>query len=1769
MNPCSPHIETMEGETKMSGGSHAAASNDDSLDCNITIPYLHRMISYAEALARNIDIAEDIDSMDVGKKQGAAWVDGEDGETLVNHLARELLVAADPYNLRFSLKIPSAFLEEEEGAAQRMHDDDDDNDNDDNDDDDENNDDDEDSNGEDFDDNLPYKVNPLKVKGGRPRDHTRIDALRSLLRALAPVALDVATRVACHVLVSNEKLSSLMHDDDAHDINRMKKNKTMAHDGKKIQLQSFVLFGFWIPLAPQLAPVISDLFGEFQKRFGGTQDGNGNPLALLPFVTQTQSKILVTMDMTLAVDKSNTMQHHNPHDIELTTVEDAEAAVIASEAAHDMLNVYCCKRYENVFVSTWWDWDSYLFILIHAGDDNDDSISNDRLKTSLSNDADGDAVMTSNDEAIEKRLNYFIGGYSPETNAFHCATRWKDPTFQMKWHASRAVGALFALRPLPLSNFLKTLGVYHKDVPFVRHPWTIDMEDAAWENNLLHNVARVVLPRVDDVRIKFGYNENEIFASAEESTGLAAIAEKKDEDEQKFQLPSVIDVRRSIPVHPSLIHAGRGILLPRRRSVVSYHEWSRSSLIHDDTSQQQSEVAPKSRFIPTATTMRNISLLGIAMSHDPHPPPILVCGPLGSGKSSLVREMSRLCSSLGHSEMSAHGRNRQEDELLELHVDEETDSKTLLGSYVATDIPGEFVWMAGPLTAAARMGRWVLIEDLDRCPEEIQAALLRLFEERILPLGVGKEERCHPRFRLFGTLVTSATSHKSVTSIGTAGKRILHPNLWRKVHVDPLPFAELREVGRMLHPHLPHSVADAALVVLRKLNISGRGDDDEVDDSDIDMHNSLKIDKDILGHGVRHASVREYIKLLSRISAAIKFEPGSEYATESQRLICLSDTVDVFAMSCHCVERRRNFIVQISAPAWSLTADAAVRYVENRIPSISSKCYHHDRSIEVGRARLSVLKYENDESDVSTPGTKRNFAETNHALRLMESVAVCAVQNEPALLVGETGCGKTTLVQRLANLTGRTLLVQNLSLQTDSTDLLGGYKPLDMHHVARRVYDKFVDLFVSSFSRSQNAQFLKYVLTAFEKRDWKKLAQCFLKAAGMGESKMSELSHRGEEVTNLDLWADFRSIAERFERQRMASESGLAFLFTEGALVDAIRTGKWVLLDEINLASSETLQRLCGLLDDSYGSITLTEKGDAMAVVRHADFRLFAAMNPATDAGKKDLPASIRSRFTELYVDELVDPLQLRSVAARYLDGAVTTNGIPLEHSESVITSVELYLQCRLLSDQCLVDGGGQKPRYTMRTLCRTMSAARNLIIQQRFSPHRAILEGFQLAFEGPLDMPSREIIKKQFTTFLPNVTSENERDHPGRRPDGRSGSNSYELIKPFWIKSGNVASLDWANPSSSLDGKPRFILTPSATSNLRRLSQAVASGPWSILLEGPTSSGKTTLVEYLAARCGHRCVRINNHEHTDIQEYTGSYAADSKGKISFQEGILVQALRKGHWVILDELNLAPSEVLEALNRLLDDNRELYLPEINEAVKPHENFRLFATQNPAGAYGGRKPLSRAFRNRFVEIHMSDIPEDEMIVIVEKRCGCPPSHAKLLVKVMKSLRQRRSRTGIFRGKDGLITPRDLLRWAGRGSLSKTVLAMEGYMLLAERLRNDEEKDTVRSVIEKEFKVTIDIADAYYGEKSEGRTYLENVLGHNSTVSASGLNVKSIAPTQSMMRLLTLVMRCVKQKEPVLLVGETGCGKVCVTLSNLLNIGRHDTTFSQIYQLLNSL
>lgn len=230
--------------------------------------------------------------------------------------------------------------------------------------------------------------------------------------------------------------------------------------------------------------------------------------------------------------------------------------------------------------------------------------------------------------------------------------------------------------------------------------------------------------------------------------------------------------------------------------------------------------------------------------------------------------------------------------------------------------------------------------------------------------------------------------------------------------------------------------------------------------------------------------------------------------------------------------------------------------------------------------------------------------------------------------------------------------------------------------------------------------------------------------------------------------------------------------------------------------------------------------------------------------------------------------------------------------------------------------------------------------------------------------------------------------------PEPQDGEK-YLQFEGYWVHKGSLEP----NPPEE------YILTDSVRRNLKDLVRVVSIGKLPVLLQGDTSVGKTSLITYLAKSSGNKCVRINNHEHTDLQEYIGSYVADASGKLVFREGLLVEAMRKGHWIILDELNLAPTDVLEALNRVLDDNRELFIPETQETVKANPNFMLFATQNPPGSYGGRKMLSRAFRNRFVELHFNEIPSPELEFILHKRCQMPPSYAKKMINVMTELQVR--------------------------------------------------------------------------------------------------------------------------------------------------------------------
>lgn len=62
-------------------------------------------------------------------------------------------------------------------------------------------------------------------------------------------------------------------------------------------------------------------------------------------------------------------------------------------------------------------------------------------------------------------------------------------------------------------------------------------------------------------------------------------------------------------------------------------------------------------------------------------------------------------------------------------------------------------------------------------------------------------------------------------------------------------------------------------------------------------------------------------------------------------------------------------------------------------------------------------------------------------------------------------------------------------------------------------------------------------------------------------------------------------------------------------------------------------------------------------------------------------------------------------------------------------------------------------------------------------------------------------------------------------------------------------------------------------------------------------------------------------------------------------------------------------------------------------------------------------LSRAFRNRFVELHFDEIPANELEIILGKRCNMPESYCKEVINVMKEFQIRRKSTAAFAGKKG--------------------------------------------------------------------------------------------------------------------------------------------------------
>ncbi|NWW44539.1 MDN1 protein, partial [Pedionomus torquatus] len=1110
-----------------------------------------------------------------------------------------------------------------------------------------------------------------------------------------------------------------------------------------------------------------------------------------------------------------------------------------------------------------------------------------------------------------------------------------------------------------------------------------------------------------------------------------------------------------------------------------------------------------SHFVLVESAFTNLQNLAIAVAYQR---PVLLEGPIGCGKTSLVEYLAAVT-----------GRAKP-PHILKVQLGDQTDSKTLLGMYRCTDVPGEFVWQPGTLTQAVTKGHWILLEDIDYAPLDVISVLIPLLEKKELLIpGRGDCLKVASGFQFFAT--------RRIFSCGGGWYRqqsshaALLDKYWTKIHLDNMSERELKEVLQRRYPNL-------ALVTDHLLDIYIHLAGDKYQASENSASASRHVPEDspesrsenkkpnLEG---RELSLRlDLLNWCSRI--AYNFDSNSS-----------TTAVNIFQEALDCFtamlsnQGSRQKMAQVIGSKLNISKKKVEFFCELYKPEILIR----EQEVSVGRAHLMKKQTQ----ILTVQRSKQTFAATRPSAVLIEQLAVCVDKGEPVLLVGETGTGKTSTVQYLAHITGHHLRVINMNQQSDTADLLGGYKPVDNRLIWLPLRESFEELFSQTFSRKKNQTFLGHIQTCYRQKRWHdllKLMQHIHKSAINKEVKENASGSPLKEK-----WEAFGLKLNHAHQQMKMTENALLFAFVEGTLAQAVKKGEWILLDEINLAAAETLECLSGLLEGASGSLVLLDRGDTEPLVRHPDFRLFACMNPATDVGKRNLPPGIRNRFTELYVEELRNEGDLHVLIMDYLRGLNV-------NKNTVQGIVNFYLSVRKEAEAKLVDGTGHRPHYSLRTLCRALRFAAS---NPCSSIQRSLYEGFCLSFLTQLDRGSHPVVQKLICQHVVsgNIKSLLKQQIP--KPQG----GSFILIEGYWISAGDKEPM--------VD--ETYVLTPSVKLNLKDIARVVSAGTHPVLIQGETSVGKTSLIRWLAAATGNHCVRINNHEHTDIQEYIGCYTSDASGKLVFKEGVLIDAMRKGYWIVLDELNLAPTDVLEALNRLLDDNRELFITETQEVVKAHPRFMLFATQNPPGLYGGRKVLSRAFRNRFVELHFDELPSAELETILHKRCSLPPSYCSKLVKVMLDLQSYRRGSTVFAGKHGFITLRDLFRWAERYRLAEQLekeydwlqhLANDGFMLLAGRVRKQEEVDVIQSVLEKHFKKKLYPESLFSGES------VKKLLAKSSTrTSVMDRDFNHIVWTQGMRRLAILVGRALEFGEPVLLVGDTGCGKttICQIFAALTN------------------
>ncbi len=172
-------------------------------------------------------------------------------------------------------------------------------------------------------------------------------------------------------------------------------------------------------------------------------------------------------------------------------------------------------------------------------------------------------------------------------------------------------------------------------------------------------------------------------------------------------------------------------------------------------------------------------------------------------------------------------------------------------------------------------------------------------------------------------------------------------------------------------------------------------------------------------------------------------------------------------------------------------------------------------------------------------------------------------------------------------------------------------------------------------------------------------------------------------------------------------------------------------------------------------------------------------------------------------------------------------------------------------------------------------------------------------------------------------------------------------------------------------------------------------------LLKGPTGTGKSRFIEYMASKLETKIITISCHEETSSTDLVGRYIIKGAETV-WLDGPLTTAVKEGAIIYLDEIAEARPDVIVAIHSLTDHRRELFIDKLGEVVKAHSNFMLVASFNP-GYQRGFKELKPSTRQRFVAMTF-DYPSEKIETeILINETEIDSSTAKKLVNIGGKIR----------------------------------------------------------------------------------------------------------------------------------------------------------------------